>query len=98
MFICSVCSYVHVTYRYLRRDNLNNNDNSNDVDKRSIDFFFQFMDDLLSMGPPVYFIVTPGLNYSNRVEQNIICGGQGCNSDSLYTQIYSASKQPAVFV
>lgn len=56
------------------------------------------MDDLLSMGPPVYFIVTPGLNYSNRVEQNIICGGQGCNSNSLYTQIYSASKQPAVFV
>lgn len=75
---------------------MNNNDNGND--KRSIDFFFQFMDDLLSMGPPVYFIVTPGLNYSNPMVQNIICGGQGCNSNSLYTQIYSASKQPAVFV
>ncbi|KAG6801155.1 NPC intracellular cholesterol transporter 1 1b [Apis mellifera caucasica] len=58
--------------------------------------YFEFMDDLLSMGPPVYFIVTPGLNYSNPTVQNIICGGQGCNSNSLYTQIYSASKQSAV--
>ncbi|XP_033180820.1 NPC intracellular cholesterol transporter 1 homolog 1b-like [Bombus impatiens] len=56
--------------------------------------YFQFMEDLLSMGPPVYFVVTPGLNYSRRMVQNIICGGQGCNSDSLYTQIYSAAKQP----
>ncbi|XP_033304088.1 NPC intracellular cholesterol transporter 1 homolog 1b-like isoform X2 [Bombus bifarius] len=56
--------------------------------------YFQFMEDLLSMGPPVYFVVTPGLDYSRRMVQNIICGGQGCNSDSLYTQIYSAAKQP----
>ncbi|XP_076621985.1 NPC intracellular cholesterol transporter 1 homolog 1b [Colletes latitarsis] len=58
--------------------------------------YFQFMKDLLSMGPPVYFVLTPGLNYSEKKVQNIICGGQGCNSDSLYTQIYSAAKQPAV--
>lgn len=56
------------------------------------------MEDLLSMGPPVYFVVTPGLNYSRRMVQNIICGGQGCNSDSLYTQLYSAAKQPQTFV
>ncbi|XP_071860476.1 NPC intracellular cholesterol transporter 1 homolog 1b [Bombus fervidus] len=56
--------------------------------------YFQFMEDLLSMGPPVYFVVTPGLNYSSKMVQNIICGGQGCNSDSLYTQVYSAAKQP----
>lgn len=56
------------------------------------------MEELLSMGPPVYFVVTEGLNYSKKEVQNIICGGQGCNSDSLYTQIYSAAKQPAVFV
>ncbi|XP_060813473.1 NPC intracellular cholesterol transporter 1 homolog 1b-like [Bombus pascuorum] len=56
--------------------------------------YFQFMEDLLSMGPPVYFVVTSGLNYSTKMVQNIICGGQGCNSDSLYTQIYSAAKQP----
>ena len=56
------------------------------------------MEDLLSMGPPVYFVVTPGLDYSNKTVQNVICGSQGCNSDSLYTQIYSAAKQPAMFV
>lgn len=56
------------------------------------------MDDLLSMGPPVYFVLTEGLNYSRREVQNIICGGQGCNDDSLYTQIYSAAQQSAVLV
>ncbi|XP_011865983.1 PREDICTED: Niemann-Pick C1 protein-like [Vollenhovia emeryi] len=58
--------------------------------------YFQYMEDLLSMGPPVYFVLTEGLNYSKREVQNIICGGQGCNADSLYTQIYSAAKQSSV--
>ncbi|XP_076173454.1 NPC intracellular cholesterol transporter 1 homolog 1b isoform X2 [Ptiloglossa arizonensis] len=58
--------------------------------------YFQFMADLLSMGPPVYFVLSPGLNYSDKNVQNIICGGQGCNTDSLYTQIYSAAKQSSV--
>ncbi|XP_020288824.1 Niemann-Pick type protein homolog 1B-like [Pseudomyrmex gracilis] len=58
--------------------------------------YFQYMEDLLSMGPPVYFVLTEGLNYSKREAQNIICGGQGCNMDSLYTQIYSAAKQPSI--
>lgn len=56
------------------------------------------MDDLLSMGPPIYFVLTKGLDYSKTKVQNIICGGQGCNTDSLYTQIYSAAKQSSVFV
>lgn len=56
------------------------------------------MDDLLSMGPPVYFVLKKGLDYSKTKVQNIICGGQGCNTDSLYTQIYSAAKQSSVFV
>lgn len=54
------------------------------------------MEDLLSMGPPVYFIVTPGLNYSETEAQNVICGGMECNSDSLYSQIYIAAKQPEI--
>ncbi|XP_070161109.1 NPC intracellular cholesterol transporter 1 homolog 1b [Polyergus mexicanus] len=58
--------------------------------------YFKYMDDLLSMGPPVYFILTKGLDYSKTEVQNIICGGQGCNTDSLYTQIYSAANQPSV--
>ncbi|XP_047362414.1 NPC intracellular cholesterol transporter 1 homolog 1b-like [Vespa velutina] len=58
--------------------------------------YFQYMEDLLSMGPPVYFVVTEGLNYSNTNVQNIICGGQQCNVDSLYTQIYSAANQSSI--
>ncbi|XP_014484242.1 PREDICTED: Niemann-Pick C1 protein-like [Dinoponera quadriceps] len=58
--------------------------------------YFQYMEDLLSMGPPVYFVLTEGLNYSRRDVQNVICGGQGCNADSLYTQIYSAASQSSV--
>ncbi|XP_046615474.1 NPC intracellular cholesterol transporter 1 homolog 1b-like [Neodiprion virginianus] len=55
--------------------------------------YFQYMQELLSMGPPVYFVVKEGLNYSLDGVQDIICGGQGCNVDSLSTQLYSASKQ-----
>ncbi|KAK2576131.1 hypothetical protein KPH14_007462 [Odynerus spinipes] len=58
--------------------------------------YFEYMEDLLSMGSPVYFVVTEGLNYSNTKVQNAICGGQECNADSLYTQIHSAANQPAV--
>lgn len=50
------------------------------------------------MGPPVYFVLTEGLNYSKTEVQNIICGGQGCNMNSLYAQIYSAAKQSSMCV
>lgn len=56
------------------------------------------MEDLLSMGPPVYFVLTEGLNYSKKEVQNVICGGQGCNENSLYAQIYTAAKHPSKFV
>ncbi|XP_068081512.1 NPC intracellular cholesterol transporter 1 homolog 1b isoform X2 [Anabrus simplex] len=56
--------------------------------------YFQYMNDLLSMGPPVYFVLKSGLNFSELDTQNIICGGQGCNNNSLSTQIYSASTNP----
>ncbi|XP_043277996.1 NPC intracellular cholesterol transporter 1 homolog 1b-like [Venturia canescens] len=55
--------------------------------------YFQYMDDLLSMGPPVYFVVTSGLNYSLTSVQNAICGGPQCNSNSLYSQLFSAANQ-----
>lgn len=58
--------------------------------------FFEFMEEFLSMGPPVYFVVTRGLNYSLESVQNVICGSQGCNIDSLFSQIHSASKQPSI--
>ena len=54
--------------------------------------YFQFMADLLSMGPPVYFVVGPGLKYQNTSDQNIICGGVLCRQDSMNTQLYLASQ------
>lgn len=55
--------------------------------------YFQFIQKYLSIGPPVYFIVS-GLNYSSIEHQNLVCGGQYCNDDSLSTQIFIASKTP----
>lgn len=54
--------------------------------------YFKYLKDYLSIGPPMYFVVTSGLNYSQSSVQNLICGGQFCNIDSLTTQIYIASK------
>lgn len=45
----------------------------------------------LKMGPPVYFVLKSGLNFTDINHQNAICGGQLCNNDSLTTQIYLAS-------
>nr|CAD7194277.1 unnamed protein product [Timema douglasi] len=57
--------------------------------------YFKAMNSYLSIGPPMYFVVKDGLNYSDTMTQNMICGGQHCNSDSLLTQVYVASKRPA---
>ncbi|XP_025834125.1 NPC intracellular cholesterol transporter 1 isoform X2 [Agrilus planipennis] len=54
--------------------------------------YFKFLKDYLSIGPPMYFVVKNGLNYSNGKTQNLICSGQFCNPDSLTMQVYVASK------
>lgn len=54
--------------------------------------YFKFLKDYLSIGPPMYFVVKNGLNYSEFKDQNLVCGGQYCNVDSLTTQVYMASK------
>lgn len=56
--------------------------------------YFQFLKAYLSIGPPMYFVVKDGLNYSQFKSQNMICGGQYCDIDSVTTQIYIASKSP----
>ncbi|XP_076168069.1 Niemann-Pick type C-1a isoform X2 [Ptiloglossa arizonensis] len=55
--------------------------------------YFKFLNTYLSIGPPMYFVVKDGLNYSNPVMQNLVCGGENCNNDSVSTQIFVASKQ-----
>ncbi|XP_044740740.1 NPC intracellular cholesterol transporter 1 isoform X2 [Chrysoperla carnea] len=56
--------------------------------------YFKYLKDYLSIGPPVYFVVKNGLNYSMDTHQNLICGGQHCNDDSLIVQLYQASHVP----
>ncbi|XP_055608436.1 NPC intracellular cholesterol transporter 1 homolog 1b [Uranotaenia lowii] len=58
--------------------------------------YFEYMAELLWMGPPVYFVLKPGLNYSHVPDQNIICGGVLCNDNSVSTKLYLASLYPEV--
>lgn len=54
---------------------------------------FQYLAKYLSVGAPVYFVVRESsYNYSDTLAQQKLCGGRGCDSDSLVTQIYLASK------
>ncbi|XP_050436632.1 NPC intracellular cholesterol transporter 1-like [Adelges cooleyi] len=56
--------------------------------------YFQFMKQYLSTGPPVYFVVTEGLNMTNEQDQNLLCGGRNCDPYSVPNQIYRAAKSP----
>ena len=52
--------------------------------------YFLYLQENLSVGPPVYFILTGNLNFSNMDVQNAICSESYlCDSDSLVAQIYS---------
>jgi Niemann-Pick C1 protein len=53
--------------------------------------YFKNLSTYLHTGPPVYFVVEDGLNYSSPEGQNAVCGGVGCRNDSLVQQVYSAS-------
>lgn len=55
------------------------------------------MADLLKMGPPVYFVLSTSLNFSEFSNQNLLCGGQLCETDSVVTQIYLAAKDPQTY-
>lgn len=53
--------------------------------------YFEYLGKYLSVGPPLYFVLKGGINFSNFSEQNKICGTVDCNSDSLSTQVYISS-------
>lgn len=54
------------------------------------------MEDLLSMGAPIYWVLGPGITYNDTDNQNLVCGGTLCNTDSVPTQLYIASNYPEV--
>ncbi|XP_054721717.1 NPC intracellular cholesterol transporter 1-like isoform X2 [Uloborus diversus] len=49
--------------------------------------YFQYLSKYLSVGPPVYFVVTDGYNYSDERAQNKICASHGCDDDSMMVQL-----------
>ncbi|XP_072525289.1 NPC intracellular cholesterol transporter 1 [Salminus brasiliensis] len=54
--------------------------------------YFGNLTQYLQTGPPVYFVVRDGHDYRTSFGQNQVCGGVGCNNDSLVQQIYTASR------
>eukprot|EP00064_Thunnus_orientalis_P007459 superscaffoldBa00000832_g7480 len=60
------------------------------IDSYVLDYF-KNLSEYLHTGAPVYFVVEDGLNYSSLEGQNLVCGGVGCNNDSLVQQVYAAS-------
>ncbi|KAI5637789.1 patched family domain-containing protein [Phthorimaea operculella] len=51
--------------------------------------YFQHLNTYLNIGPPVYFVVTEGLDYSKNEEQNMVCGTRFCRPDSVANQLYA---------
>ncbi|KAK8738118.1 hypothetical protein OTU49_004053 [Cherax quadricarinatus] len=56
--------------------------------------YFKYLNDYLSVGPPVYFVMKEGYNYSDIHEQNLVCQVSGCYEDSITQQIFLSSLQP----
>ena len=56
----------------------------------------QYLNIYLSIGPPVYFVVTEGFDFSDIDNQNLLCSSAGCNFDSMLTQVFVSSLKPNV--
>ncbi|MEE6464214.1 hypothetical protein FKM82_006214 [Ascaphus truei] len=54
--------------------------------------YFDSLSKYLHTGPPVYFVVEEGHNYTSSEGQAMVCGGAGCNNNSLVQQIYNAAE------
>lgn len=57
--------------------------------------YFKYMAELLSMGPPLYWVLETKLKFDQIHHQNLICGGPGCDEHSMATELYLASKHSA---
>ncbi|KAG8196482.1 hypothetical protein JTE90_012299 [Oedothorax gibbosus] len=54
--------------------------------------YFTKLEEYLSVGPPVYFVIKDGFDYSQLEDQNNLCSVAYCYRESLVTQISDASK------
>ncbi|KAI6232457.1 Niemann-Pick C1 protein [Aphelenchoides besseyi] len=55
---------------------------------------FKNMDNYLSVGPPVFFVLKGSIDYSDPAVQNLICTGRDCSKASLGAQLDRASRYP----
>eukprot|EP00042_Codosiga_hollandica_P056108 m.801614 g.801614 ORF g.801614 m.801614 type:complete len:1472 (+) comp59272_c0_seq61:311-4726(+) len=56
--------------------------------------YFDFINDYLEVGAPVYFVVS-GANFTTIPSQNMVCGGHpGCSQNSIVSQAFLASGSP----
>ncbi|KAM6089083.1 NPC intracellular cholesterol transporter 1 [Chlamydotis macqueenii] len=60
-------------------------------DSYVMDYFSQ-LSKYFHAGPPVYFVLEEGHNYTSLEGQNMVCGGTGCNNDSLVQQVFNAAE------
>ena len=56
------------------------------------------MNKYLHIGPPVYFVVKEGFNFSDPQKQKLICSGSGCDEYSLGGQLSIASRMSNMYV
>lgn len=56
--------------------------------------YFDYLSEYLSVGPPVYFVMTEGFNYTDVEEQNLVCEVHGCRDDSILQNIFLSSLSP----
>ncbi|CAH8614575.1 unnamed protein product [Schistosoma rodhaini] len=56
--------------------------------------YFNALDNDLRVGPPVYFVITEGHNFTTLDGQNQVCGGTGCYNTSLIGKISAAASYP----
>lgn len=57
--------------------------------------YFSALKEYFAVGPPVYFIIKPGINYANLNASNMICASAGCASQSIANQLGFASLHPS---
>lgn len=57
--------------------------------------YFSALKQYFAVGPPVFFIIKPGVNYANMNSSQIICSSAGCSSDSIANQLSIASLNPS---
>jgi hypothetical protein len=56
--------------------------------------YFKMQQETLKVGAPVYFVVNnPKYPYQLRQWQNKVCGGSGCDNDSLIQIAYEAFRR-----